>query len=350
MAANDTQSEQKSLPPSEKKLRDARKKAQVSSSRDLISGFGLLAMIAYLLIVWPTLRDHVLELVNLVSRVSAEPFTQASAQAIEASANLITIAVLPAIACLVFASVVAGMVGTYGPVFSFDPVKPNFEHINPAAGLKRIFSARNAVEFAKGALKVAILGGVFFLVLRSWIEPMFHVPNCGESCLVPLLVSALMPIAAVAALSFIMIGFVDMRLQRWLFLRDMRMTKTEHKRERKDIEGDPLILNERRRQRQRQGLLVGRLGLPAASVVVVGPDHLAGIRYHRIKAPVPVIVVKARGERAQTMRGEAYKLGIPISENEALAAALAERHAQGDYLRQQHFAAVAQVLIEQGLG
>ena len=350
MAGKDTQSEEKSLPASEKKLRDSRKKGQVSSSRDLISGFGLLAMIAYLLIVWPTLRDHVVELVDLVSRIAAEPFATSWQMAIDASAKVIGIAVLPAIACLILVSVIAGIIGTYGPVFSFDPVKPNFEHINPAAGLKRIFSMRNAVEFGKSAAKVAILGSVFFLVLRSWLAPMFHATTCGEGCLVPLLISSLMPIAAVAVLSFIMIGFVDMRLQRWLFLHDMRMTKTEHKRERKDIEGDPLILSERRRQRQRQGQLVGRLGLPAASVVVVGPNHLAGLRYHRTTAPLPVIVVKARGERALAMRDEARQRGIPVIEDAGLATALAERHAQGDYLRQQHFAAVAQVLIGQGLG
>src|SRR5262245_33605997 len=73
MAKNDSESEQKSLPASEKKLRDGRKKGQVSSSRDLISGFGLLIMIAYLLFAWPSIRDQTVQLVDLVSRAIAEP-------------------------------------------------------------------------------------------------------------------------------------------------------------------------------------------------------------------------------------------------------------------------------------
>ena len=349
MAKNDTQSEEKSLPPSEKKLRDGRKKGQVSSSRDLISGVGLLAMIVYLLLVWPTLRDHVIELLTLVSRVASDPFDSAWRQAGEAFMRVIGIATIPATVCLIFVSVVAGMIGSYGPVFSFEPVKPNFEHINPASGLKRIFSVRNATEFGKSTLKVLILGSVFFLVLRSWLGPMFHAANCGEQCLAPLLISALMPIAAVACFSFIAVGFLDMRLQRWLFLRDMRMTKTEHKRERKDIEGDPLILGERRRLRARAGRVVGRLGLPAASVLIVGQDHVTGLRYHREKAPLPVVVAKARGERALAMREEARRLGIPVVVDEDLAIELTERHAQGDFLRQQHFPAVAQILVENRL-
>ena len=38
MAEQENQSEQKSLPASDKKLREARKKGRVSSSRDLVSG------------------------------------------------------------------------------------------------------------------------------------------------------------------------------------------------------------------------------------------------------------------------------------------------------------------------
>lgn len=348
MAEQESQSEQKSLPASDKKLRDARKKGQVSSSRDLISGFGLLAMILYLLLDWPVLRDQVLVLVDLVSRLSTEPFGTALRVAIPAAMTLVWIAVAPAVAILILTSVTVGMIGTYGPVFSFDTIKPNVEHINPAAGLKRIFSLRNAVEFTKSALKVAALGTVFFFVLRAWLQPMFHAANCGEHCMVPLLIDALKPIISVAVLAFVAIGIFDTGLQRWLFLRDMRMTKTEHKRERKDLEGHPLILRERHRERLRQGSLVGRLGLPAATVVIAGEGEVAGLRYHARTAPLPIIVMKARGERASAMREEAATLGIPVVHNKALAAGLVQ-HAVGDHLKQEFFADVAEILVTRNL-
>jgi type III secretion protein U len=349
MSNNDTQSEQKSLPPSDKKLRDGRRKGQVPSSRDLISGLGLMVMIVYLLMVWPQIRDHMLELVNLVARTSAGDFATSSRLILEASFRVMGVIIVPAVACLIITTILAGMIGTFGPVFSFDPVKPNFDHINPARGLKRIFSVRNVVEFAKNFVKVLILGTVFILVLRSWLKPMFHAANCGEHCLGPLLLSALMPIMIVAALSFITIGVLDLRIQRWLFVRDMRMTKTEQKRERKDIEGDPLILSERRRQRQRQGSIVGRLGVTSASIVIAGPDHLAAMRYHPTTAPLPIIVAKSRGENVAALRDEAIQHGIPVAYDEALAQALAEQHAMGDFLRPQHFPAIAQLLVSHRL-
>lgn len=167
--------------------------------------------------------------------------------------------------------------------------------------------------------------------------------------MVPLLLDALKPIVAVAILAFIAIGVFDTGLQRWLFLRDMRMTKTEQKRERKDIEGDPLILGERKRERQRQSKLLGRLGLPAASVLIAGEDHLAGLRYHRTQAPLPILVMKARGERAIALREEASQLGIPVVDHPTLAADLADHHAPGDHLRQQYFPEVAKILVAQNL-
>lgn len=344
----DNNTEEKSLPASQKKLRDARQKGRVSSSRDLISGFGLLAMLVYLLMTWPTIRDHILELIDLTPILLSEPFNVAWRRGISVAFDVIWITIAPAVALLVLVTVLSGMASTFGPVFSFDPIKPNMEHINPAAGLKRVFSMRTVVEFGKSLLKVALLASVLFLVLRFWLQAMFHAPNCGEACVVPLLVAASKPIVAVAAIAFILIGFTDIGVQRWLFLRDMRMTKTEAKRERKDIEGDPLILGARRRERQSQGI-APRLGLSSASLVVAGDQHLAALQYSRKKMPVPLIVVRSQGPSARSIREAAAQMNIPTMEDQALAAALVAQHRPGDYLRPEHYPAVARLLIQFGL-
>jgi type III secretion protein U len=345
----DNDSEQRSLPASDKKLRDSRKKGQVSSSRDLISGFGLLAMIIYLLLAWPTIRDHVMAFIDLVSRLQDAPFDEASRQALGVASEIVWLTLGPAVALLIGVSVAAGMAGTFGPVFAFDPVKPNFEHVNPAAGLKRIFAIRNGVEFLKTLVKVTALGAVLYFVLRGWLQAMFHAPNCGEHCIVPLLIAALKPIVTVAALAFIVIGILDIGVQRWLFLRDMRMTKTEQKRERKDTEGDPLILGERRRQRQVQSRAPIRLGIPESTMVIAGDGQIAALRYHRVRTPVPIIVARSRGTAANAMREAAAGLGIPIVEDGPLAGDLVQKHAPGDLLRQEYFPAVAAMLVQNKL-
>jgi type III secretion protein U len=305
-------------------------------------------MLIYLLMTWPKIRDHILELIDLTPTLLAEPFGVASRAGIDVALNIVWITIAPAVAVLALVTFVAGIASTFGPVFSFDPIKPNVEHVNPAAGLKRIFSARNAVEFGKGLVKVALLGSVLFLVLRFWLPALFHAPNCGESCIAPLLLAASKPIIAVAAIAFIVIGFTDIGMQRWLFLRDMRMTRTEAKRERKDIEGDPLILSARRRERQNQSV-APRLGISAASLLIVGDQHIAGLQYSRTKMPVPLVVLRSQGDAMRSVLEAAAQMHIPMTEDPTLAAAIFTKHRPGDYLRPEHYPAIARLLIQFGL-
>lgn len=343
------QSEQKSQPASDKKLRDARRKGQVSHSRDLISGFGLLAVVGYLLFTWTLTRDHVLQLVDVVAASHGQPFAQTWGAAASTAGAAIAYTILPAIGVLLLTCIVVGMAGTLGPVFSFETVKPNFDHINPASGVKRIFSMRNVVEFLKGLIKVAVVGGALWLVLRSWLQPLLETPACGESCVVPLLVEAIKPILLVAILAFIVIGFFDIALQRWLFKRDMRMTKTELKRERKDLEGDPSIRGERQRMRRMLGTQSIRTGIKHAVVAIAHGDSIGAVRYHRQHTPIPIVVAKAKGEKAAAMRAEAIRLGITVVEDAVLAQALATKHRPGDILHRDLFGPVAGILVRHNL-
>lgn len=343
------ESEQKSQPASDKKLRDARRKGQVSHSRDLISGFGLLAVVMYFLFTWTTTRDHILQLVDLVSDSHGKPFAETWLLASAVAGEAIAYSIMPAIVILLLTSIVVGMVGTFGPVFSFELVKPNFEHINPVSGMKRIFSMRNIVEFLKGLVKVVAVSAALWLVLRSFLQPLLQMPACGEGCMVPVLMEAIKPIIAVAILAFIIIGIIDISLQRWLFLRDMRMTKTESKRERKDIEGDPQIRGERQRMRRMLATQSVRTGIKYAVVVIAHGDNIGGVRYHRQHTPIPTVVAKAKGEKAREMRAEAQRLGLTIVEDAQLAQALATRHRAGDVLNRDLFGPVAGILVKYNL-
>jgi type III secretion protein U len=343
------QSEQKSLPASDKKLRDARRKGQVPQSRDLVSGVALLAVVAYLLLTWTQTRDHILQIVDVVADSHDKPFAQTWGHVAGIASEAIAHATLPAVGVLLLACIISGIISTMGPVFSFETVKPNFEHINPVSGAKRIFSLRNLVEFLKGLVKVVLVGAALWLVLRNWLEPLLQTPSCGESCVVPVLIEAMKPIIVVALLAFLLIGMLDMALQRWLFLHEMRMTKTEMKRERKDMEGDPHIRGERLRIRRLQGSQSTPLGVKHATVVIVHGGALGAIRYHREQQPVPIVVARATAEKARSMREEALRLGITVVEDRDLAPALAAKHRPGDVLQRDLFGQVAGILVRHNL-
>ena len=342
------ETEQKSLPASEKKLRDARRKGQVSHSRDLVSGFTLTIMFIYLLLVLPSLADRLHGLVEAVSQSVERPFEEAARRAVQVAIEVLLLISLPPVAVVLVGDLVSGMASTFGPVFSFDLVKPRFDHINPAQGLQRIFSIRNAVEFAKAAVKVVTLGAAFFLIMRGTIRPLFETPVCGEPCIVAAAVEAMKPLAATAAVAFVVIGLLDLLVQRRLFLRDMRMTRTESKRELKDLEGDPLIRGERRRIRQQ---VVGRnirVGIRHAVIAIVHENQIVGLRYRPDETPVPVVVCKGDGEAGAAMLAQARQLGIPIVDNAAFATALRARHAVGDVIVPELFQVAAETLVAAG--
>ncbi len=342
------ETEQKSLPASAKKLRDARRKGQVPHSRDLVTGVSLTMLFIYFVLGGATLADRLTALVEAASRSVDQPFGEAGGRAVRLALEIVLSASLPPVAIVVIGDIVSGMASTFGPVFSFDPVKPKFEHVNPAQGLKRIFSMRNVVEFAKAAVKVIVLATAFLLITRGMIEPLFELPVCGEPCLAAAAIAAMRPLAATAAVAFVAIGILDLLVQRRLFLRDMRMTRTESKREVKDLEGDPLIRGERRRMRtQFTGRRI-RVGIRHAVIAVRHEDQIVGLRYRPGETPVPVVVCKGRGEAGRTMLAEARQLGIPIVDNATFAAALAAQHAVGQTIVPDLFKVAAETLVAAG--
>jgi type III secretion protein U len=285
--------------------------------------------------------------VDVVSQSADRPFAEAWNRTVKLAFEITMLASLPVVAIIVATDLITGMAATFGPVFSFEPVKPKFDNINPAQGLKRIASLRNVVEFAKALIKVAILAGAFWFVLRGSIQALFEMPSCGKTCLAEMAIATLRPFAATAAVAFVAIGLLDLLVQRRLFLRDMRMTRTETKREVKDLEGDPLIRGERRRMR-RQLTTRPRVGLREAVVAVFHHDRIVGLRYRPGETPIPVVVCKGSGAAGMAMLAEASQLGIPIVDNDALVAALAARHAVGDTVVPDLFKPVADTLVAAG--
>ncbi|MDX8534197.1 EscU/YscU/HrcU family type III secretion system export apparatus switch protein [Mesorhizobium sp. VK25A] len=342
------EAEEKKLPASDKKLRDARRKGQVPQSRDLISGFTFFAALAYLYFSWPMLFRHLSELVQTVT-VPGGSFGDVSLRAIRHSFSLLMLATLPLVGIVVVLTAVFGMLGTFGPVFSFEPLKPQFDHINPAKGLQKILSLRNVIEFAKGLMKLVLLACLFVVVLITWLQPLFDAPGCGPQCLGPVIKAVLTPLGIAAGLAFIVIGVIDVPIQRWLFLRDMRMTTTEYKREHKDLEGDPLIRHEQQRQRREAVIRPAKLGVKNAVIVFASGDRAVALRYIRGETPVPTVVGKGQGRVANEIAAQARQAGIPVVEDRALAEALFENTNMGSYIGQQMFSPVVRHLVRHGL-
>ena len=342
----DESSEEKSLPATAKKLRDARKKGQVAKSHDIAAAVAVGVSIFYIHFIAPRVEVYARELIDVTARIYGESFAELWPHIVELGLRILTVTTLPLVLSVCIVVCLASLAAMQGPVFSLDPIKPNFDQINPAQGFKRIFSMKSVVEFIKAALKVTALTIAIVVVFRVSLQPLLESPRCGSACVYDTFFSMLKPLAITMLVAFVVVGIIDIGLQRWLFLREMRMTKTEFKREMKDLEGDPLIKRERTRQLREMGSRMVKVGLRNATLLLGRPGGFAvGLRFVRGETQVPIIVCKGGPDQAKVLITEANLLGIPIVEEPQLAHALSTKCAVGDPLPDIMFQPVADILV-----
>jgi len=344
--SGDGQSEEKTLQASDKKLREARKKGQVAQSKDMVIGTGTVAILAYVWFAWDGIQTRLIALLTLPANSYDLAFLQAVRQVVSQAFHLAVMIVLPLIVIVILVSLLTHIAVMQGIVISTEPIKPKSEKINPVSGFKRLFSLKNLVEFVKSTAKTILLAGVAMILAWLGIETLLKGPACGPACVAASFGSLTKPLFIAFALIFFLFGILDIGLQRWLFLRDQRMTKSEVKRERKDIEGDPDLRRELARQRREltEGGSVPT-GIKHATILIAdGEAAVVGIRYIKGETPIPALVCKGRHDRAVQLITSAHQHHIPIVDNPALAQALAKTGRLGDYVDSTHFHAIALVL------
>lgn len=350
--SNDT-SEEKTEPGSEKKLQDSRRKGQAAKSQDMITALVVLACTVYLGFCLPNIAGRVTDLFYAVAQALDTPdtvFAQTWPVIVGKGLDVLVAATFPLFALIVLVVVVSNLIILRGFMFSADPIKPDFKRLDPVAGLKRLFSARHVVEFLKALVKVVALGSAFFLVYRHSLPFLFGAPVCGMRCVVVSFKVLFLPIAITAILAFLLTGLIDILLQQWLFARDMRMSHSEVKRERKDSEGAPEVRKERHRQRVSSQASSSARGEHMASVMIgASNDWIVGVRYVRGETKVPVLVHVVSPEQALQAWAQGNERGIPHAYAPGLSGEIARRCTLGEPLPERYFGAVAEILVKEGL-
>jgi flagellar biosynthetic protein FlhB len=146
-------------------------------------------------------------------------------------------------------------------------------------------------------------------------------------------------------LALLALSGADYALQRWRFMKSLRMTKQEVRDEVRLTEGSPEI---KARVRRVQREMARRRVLTAtarATVVITNPTHYAvALEYQRNVMAAPRVVAKGRGFLAQRIKAVAREHSVPLVENVALARALYHSVDVDELIPPTLFEAVAEVL------
>jgi type III secretion protein U len=283
-------------------------------------------------------------MVDEVTRLQGEDFRTAGVKAVV----LISIDIARALLPILGVAIVVGFASNYfqtGSIFAFEGIKPSLEKISPAAGAKRIFSMKQLIEMLKSILKITILSVLLYYVVRDSIGAFVGSLDCGLSCEAQVTVYAFGRIFVISAVVFILIAAADFMYQRHAYTKSLMMSKEEVKREFKESEGDPHIKGHRKQLAHE--LLMSDAGHQArsGSAVVVNPTHLAVVlRYEQGVTPLPIVTAKGSNRQAVFLRAEAERAGVPIFRNVALARGLFASTEVDQYVPEDLFEVVAEVL------
>ncbi len=340
-------SEEKTLPPSAKKLREARKKGQIARSKEMVTAVVTVTAFGYLAFSAAGWFDHLREgLLTLPTLLNA-PFVDSAYPLIARLSREAAWVVAPFAGLLVAMAILTNIAVNGGGLMSVDPILPKMEHIDPVQGFKKLVALKNFIELLKAVIKTAALGTVTIVLIRSALQVLVEQPACGLSCAGPILKGLVRPLLLSAAGFFLVVGFLDIGLQKWLFARDMRMTKSEMKRERKESEGDPLIKNQHKRERR--SAQATKTGLRNATFVIRSVDAALAMRFAQPDATVPILVARGVNENASLLLKEARAMELPVVFNAEAMAVVLPRLQVGKMITQEMFQPVIACMREAGL-
>ncbi|MBI5833089.1 MAG: flagellar biosynthesis protein FlhB [Armatimonadetes bacterium] len=328
-----------------KRRGDARKKGQVARSRDIVSVVVLIAGFCAIRsagpAIWSAFRGDLLWFLDqAMSGDRMDAMTSAPVRI----GHTLAVAMAPLSVAVMLGALISNVAQT-GPMLLSDPLKIDFNKLNPVTGLKRVFSQQSIAELAKSGAKV----GVVTWVVYKWFVVKY--PDVLATSQMDITQSAQFASALVVALFWktmnvlIVIALIDFAWQRYSFENSLKMSRDELKDEIKQMDGNPEIKGAiRRRQRE-----IGRNRMIAAvrdaDVVITNPTHYAvALMYKPETMDAPVVVALGQRLTALRIKEEAKEHGVPIVENKPLARALFAACNVGSLVPAELYAAVAQVL------
>lgn len=330
------------------KLDEARKKGSVAKSND----FTAMTMMAALAVSmyatgWDGLRQLLRMQQQILARASGQDMGVDAMAAWMGDLMVGMLTILgPFLMTLAVTAVVVNLFQT-GPIFSFHPLSPDLSRINPATGLKRIFSMRTIFEAIKSLIKLGALGWLLYVIVHDAIPGLIGLASMEAKGYARALIALSASLLVKMVLALLVIGLIDLVFTRWEFGKRMRMSKRDVKDESKNREGDPRIRS-RIRELRKEVLKRSKsmANVPKADVLITNPTHLAvALSYQHGTSGAPQVVAKGAGDLARQMRAVASRHQIPIVQNKLLARALFREVDYDGFVPEKWYPQVAKIMV-----
>jgi flagellar biosynthetic protein FlhB len=341
----ETDKSQKTEDPTQKRLDEALKRGDVAKSQEVNTWF-ILSAATLVLITFSggTAQGITAMLRGLIAnswqiRVDG-PALPLLAEKI--GLELIAVVAIPFLVLMIAA--LAGNMIQHRLIWTLETIVPKLSKISPLAGLKRMFSKQALANFAKGMVKLVLVGGV--LTALMWPERfrLMQLINTDVAGVLPLTLSlALKQLGAVVAILAV-VAAADYFFQYRVWYERQKMSLRELKEEFKQSEGDPTIKGKMRQMRQSRMRKRMMANVPKAAVIITNPTHYSVALQYERGMEAPICVAKGVDAVAFKIREIAEEHRIPIVENPPLARALHATVEVDQSIPPEHYKAVAEVI------
>lgn len=311
-----------------RRIQQARQQGQVPHSRELGTFVVLVAAAASIWVMGGWLGQRAMWMTGKALTIDAESAREPSrmlARLGEAGWDALY-AMAPLLAVLLLAAVISPFLING---WTFSPKAPDITRLNPLSGISRMFSWDSLMELGKAFLKILVVGGVGFLIIRSEYEEILGLLALP---LLPAVVHGLDLLQwsfLLLALTLTIVVAVDVPFQIWMYYHRLRMTKEEVKQEMKEMEGDPHVKGRIRSLQMQAARRRMMSAVPQADIIVTNPTHFSVALSYKAGMGAPKVVAKGMGELARKIREIGAEHGVPMVEAPPLARAL-YRHADLD--------------------
>jgi len=343
--AEESENGERTEDPTQRKLDKALEQGDVVKSQEVSTWFVIAASTLVLFGFSGSLGHGLLDIGRgLIANSWRMPTDGASYSHLMSKIGLEVLAAVAIPVLLLALAAIAGNMIQHRLVWSAAQLKPKFSKISPLAGAKRLFSKQALINFAKGLIKLALVGSVLFALLWPERNRLAELVSFDPVMLLgythayalKLLGSVMAIMAIVAALDYLL------QYRQWF--EKQKMSLRDLKDEFKDTDGDPKIKARVRQLRMTRAKQRMMAAVPKATVVITNPTHFAVALQYERGMSAPLCVAKGVDAIALKIREVAGKHGVPIVENPPLARLLHATVEVDEEIPAEHYKAVAEVI------
>ncbi|WP_163834288.1 EscU/YscU/HrcU family type III secretion system export apparatus switch protein [Spartinivicinus ruber] len=309
-------SQDKSFEATDHKLDKAREKGQVPKSKEVSVFVVISCLLVYVFIFFASINEKIAEFVNLTADIKYSFEIKAESFLIVLS-DVFWGFIFPLYLLIIILNLMIS-IGFSGLVFSFEPLKPKLEKIDPVKNLKNIFKKKSLLEFLFNIVKTTLVAGIVTYIISKYLDDALNLTECGKSCFWYLLQESVkeLVIAIVLMLAFYVV--IDLIIQKKLFLKEMKMSQYELKQETKDTQGNPEVKSEIRRQGNELLNYGEVLGLSSANFIITDNNGVA-VALSIKQDKMPVVVGKADKSSIKNILAYGQSKNMKIVNNAKIA-------------------------------